>query len=446
MELRMKKVSLIAAAVTTALMAGAAYAENEVALDVTSGDSAMEVEVKNPTDVITDGWEIHGYMSSNYRLMNGETVDTEFNRPDYHSSGTSGQSTNQVEFVFKKHTEYQSGVWSDYVLRTEYGNGNSYAYDSQGSLKNNTTAQFEVKEAFVEIGALPYLGQDSSVWAGQRYLNRAAGIISGEFWKQSSGLGAGFQTKLAGHTAGIATISADTTSDINNDVNDDRQTVTTYDAYFYGVQALGGSFDFDLKYVTQANQTGDSADDGVGFSVTYNRDYYGFDGWTQTGIAYGEGAATNRGVNVGSWSGDFNKDSSGLFITSYGVANISDNIQLGTEFVYWDNDDFYGQDSVTRTMFAARPSFKINDNLRFEMTGSVSIEELADGVAWGRKDKNTYYTAEAALPITVNADYFGRPQIKPYVTYYATDEESKGGLSIDDSSEVIFGIHTEIWF
>ncbi|MFA0576947.1 maltoporin, partial [Vibrio sp. 10N.222.49.F1] len=128
----MKKVSLIAAAVASALVAGSAFAENDVALDVTSGDSAMEVEVKNPTDVITDGWEVHGYMSSNVRVVDGKTVDTEFGKPDYKTAGTHGKSTNQVEFVIKKHSEYQNGVWADYVLRTEYGNGNSYAYSSEG--------------------------------------------------------------------------------------------------------------------------------------------------------------------------------------------------------------------------------------------------------------------------------------------------------------------------
>lgn len=40
-------------------------------------------------------------------------------------------------------------------MRSEYGNGNSYAYSSSGSQKDNTTAQFEHKESFVEIGALP---------------------------------------------------------------------------------------------------------------------------------------------------------------------------------------------------------------------------------------------------------------------------------------------------
>ena len=418
--------------------------------------TSYNVAAESGTDVLTDGWEVHGYGSMNLRMADGETVHEEMGKPDYHSAGTSGQSTNQVELTIKKHTEHQNGVWSDFVVRSEYGNGNSFAYSSSGSQKDNTRAQFEVKESFVEIGGLSYLGEDTSIWGGQRFLNRSAGIISGEFWNQTSGVGAGIQTKLGGNTAGFAFVVADTSSDINGDVNElgKRSTLSSYNFYYHGVEALGGSLNFDLKYMEQANQEDKlsggltSAEDGIGGAITYNRDYYGLDGWTQTGIAYGKGIASNRGVNFGDWSGDFSEDSTGLFITSYGVLNISENLQLGTEFVYFANDEFYGQKNIERIMFAARPSYKINDNLRLELTGSVSSEKLDDGAAWGRKDDNTYYMLEAASVFTVNADYFGRPQIKPYVTYYNTDKESAGGIKLaaGESSEIVVGVHTEIWF
>lgn len=294
--MKMNKYTLLAAAVSTALLSGAAFAETEVALDVISGDEAApQVEKVNGTDVIADGWEVHGYASMNFRMVDGETVDTEFGKPDYKTAGTHGKSTNQVEFVIKKHTEHANGVWSDFVVRTEYGNGNSYAYSSPGSQKDNTTAQFEVKETFVEIGGLSYLGEDTSIWGGQRYLNRSASALSGEFWKQSSGVGAGIQTKIAGNTAGFAIVAADTDGDINNGPGaDGRQTLTSHDLYYYGVDVGFGSLDFDFKYITQANA---EHDDGIGASITLNSSYYGLDGWSQTAIAYGKGAAQNRGVN-----------------------------------------------------------------------------------------------------------------------------------------------------
>ncbi|WP_170320372.1 carbohydrate porin [Vibrio cidicii] len=422
----MKKVSLIAAAVASTLAAGTAFAAG--------------------TDVTTDGWEVHGYMSSNVRVVDGTTTDTEFGKPDYLTAGTHGKSTNQVEFTVKKHTEYENGVWANYNLRAEYGNGNSYAYSSSGSQKANDTAQFEVKEAFVELGGI--LGEDTSIWGGQRFLNRSAGILSGEFWKQSSGIGAGIQTKLAGKTAGIAYVMADPDAG-NANPNNTRQTNSSIDLYYYGVDAGIGSLDFDLKLGRQAKDGKD--DDGVGASVTLNTSYYGLDGWTQTAIAYGKGVMQNRGVNFGGWSGGDDKAES-LFFTSYGVLNISDKMQLGTEATYFTSlDTLFGQEDLTRWILAARPSYKLSDNVRLEATASYGNEELGNPGAWGRgkdADETKVINLEIATAFTANSDYFGRPQVKPYISYIKADDETSAGvIGIENGKDqFVFGVHTEIWF
>ncbi|MGY5831414.1 carbohydrate porin [Vibrio vulnificus] len=423
----MKKVSLIAAAVASTLAAGTAFAAG--------------------TDVVTDGWEVHGYMSSNVRVVDGTTTDTEFGRPDYKTAGTHGKSTNQVEFVVKKHSEYENGVWADYVVRTEFGNGNSYAYSSDGDEAVRDEDGFAVKEAFVELGGI--LGEDTSIWGGQRYLNRAAGILSGEFWKQSSGIGAGLQTKLGGNTAGIAYVMADPIDTFGDKHKiDPRTTLSSIDLYYYGVDAGIGSLDFDLKIGRQAKPGKD--DDGFGASVTLNTSYYGLDGWTQTAIAYGKGVMQNRGVNFGSWSGgDDNAES--LFLTSYGVWNISDKVQLGTEATYMTAlDQLFGAKGLTRYIVAARPSYKLNENVRLEATASYGHEEGDKGY-WGRTGddvESNILNLEVATAFTANSDYFGRPQIKPYISYIKADDEASASMiGIDNGKDqFVFGVHTEIWF
>ncbi|EGR1139602.1 putative maltoporin [Vibrio paracholerae HE-16] len=435
MELTMKKVSVIAAAVAATLAAGSFAAG---------------------TDLKNDGWQVNGYMSSNYRLVDGNTVAGNFGKADYRTVGTgTSDSTNQVEFVIKKHSEYENGVWANYVVRSEFGNGNTYAYSSDGAQIVDDNDGFAIKEAFVELGALPYLGADSSIWAGHRFLNRASGILSGEFWKQSSGLGAGFETKLAGKKIGVAIVSADSKIDFANP--ETRRTRTSHDIYMHGIDVGFGSMDIDAKYIKQENLSTDPSDqakDGFGASITLNTSYYGLDGWAQTGVAYGNGTASNRGVNFGNWNPDFKEDTSNIFVTSYGVWNLAEKVQLGTEFVYHDLDmnGEWGADTVTRIMFAARPSFKVNDNLRLELTGGIAQETVKDAqgnATWGRTDTDTmFYSAEAAAVFTVNADYFGRPQIKPYVTYVTSESGSGANLSVDGKSEAetIIGVHAEIWF
>lgn len=429
------------------------------------------------TDILTDGWEVHGYGSMNYRMNDGQSFDNEFGKPDYKTAGTMGKSSSQVEFVIK-HTEYGNGVFSDFIVRSEYGNGDSYYYTSSGNQKANNTAQFEIKEAYVVLGNLPYLPTDSEIWAGRRFLNRAAGGLSGEFWKQSSGQGAGFETKFDdGQRGGIAVVSADPEAGLVNDficadgteiggtpcgdivadnppADGDRTTVSSLDMYYYGVQALGGSFDFDMKVMYRANQDpkvdSDPAENGVGFAITYNRDFYGFDGWSQTAIAYGKGLAANRGVNFGGWSTLIESDES-LFLTTYGVANINSKWQLGTEATWFQAlDTLFGAEDLKRGIVAMRPSYKVNDNFRMEFTGSYGYETGKEGY-WGRTgDAVETHTlnAEIATVFTVNADYFGRPQIKPYISYIQTDDEASAkhvGIK-DGDNDTIFGIHAEIWF
>ncbi len=89
----------------------------------------------------------------------------------------------------------------------------------------------------------------------------------------------------------------------------------------------------------------------------------------------------NRGVNFGQFSA-YNQSDRGVFVTSYGVANVSENLQLGTEFAMWelDNKDgdnvWGGTKKVNRTFFGVTPSYKMNDNLRLEAVVSYAIETL----------------------------------------------------------------------
>lgn len=421
-------------------------------------------------DPVKDGWTVAAYGMSNYRLVDSASTNTEFGKPDYRTVGTFNKSANQVEATVTKKFQFENNVYSDFVVRAEYGNGDSYYYSSSGGEHDGTTVdgryypshgQFEVKESYVVLGNLPYFGGDSQVWAGRRFLNRSSSLLSGEFWKQSSGVGAGYEKAFtaSGTRAGVALVSADPDK-AADETGNDRTTISSLDMYYYGVKGLGGSFDFDLKLMKRAHTEdidNKSTDQGLGGAITYNTNYYGLDGWTQTGVGYGSGLATNRGVNFGSWSyGGFNKESKGLFVTSYGVANINDNWQFGSEVTYWAPKNVNWAEpgvavDVERILLAVRPSYKVNTNLRIEFTGGLAQENLKN-TTWGRSDDSTnFYSAELAPVFTVNADYFGRPQIKPYVAYVATDDEkAASSIGIDSSSgakdQVLFGVQAEIWF
>ncbi|MEL7592562.1 carbohydrate porin [Aeromonas veronii] len=428
-----------------------------------------------------NGWEVHGYgrLGGQWNGDGASKMNT-LGKQDYRTVTSMDENANQVELSVKKKFEGKNGVKGEFVTRAEYGNQNAgdtgYFVSSEGSLQTKRDdAQFEMKEAYVELAGFDFLDKDTKIWAGQRYLNREQGILTKEFWKQSSGVGAGFQNG----GFGMAVVSADDAGQVRNSHDfgktGENRTATSLNIYYYGLQALGGTFDFDLKGMKQSNTDADAvsnrdpvtgkytinADTGVGASIAYNRDYYGFKGWSKTAIAYGEGMASNRGVNFGSWNGGFGKDSKALFLTSYGVADVTPRLQIGTEVTYWapQHVGWDGDLDVSRFVAAVQPSYKINDNLRAIFTGSYSVEknEKATGGAanWFGSDADNsdttakYYALEAAVAFTVDADYWGRPQIKPFVSWVSADDEQfAGNIGIDNNkkSQVFYGVEAEVWF
>ncbi|EEX40204.1 carbohydrate porin [Vibrio sp. Vb2880] len=435
----MRKVSVIAAAVVASLAAGSSFAE----------------------DKVNQGWQINGYGHLLYNAGQSLALNESYeHRRDYRAAGASfSGNPNQVEFTVTRGDNYDNGAWSKYVLKTEYGNnegsGRGFYTSSSGSEGFGESGQLEFKEAYVELGDLSYFPEGLSIWAGKRYLNRQAGIITKEFWKQSSGVGGGIQYK----DMGIAVVSADAGDSYNSklgnvDANGSSTTLTSVDLYYYGVEALSGRFDFDAKIMSRKNVDEDStAKDGYGLAVTYSRDYYGLDGWTTTALTYGSGIASTKGVNFGQWNGGWDKDDESIFLTSYGVLNVTDNLQIGTELVYWKlyndtKDQVWGsEDGVDRFFFGATPSYKFNENFRLETTLTYAVESLGNGSDWGREKADTsFYTATIAPVFTVNADYFGRPQIKPYVTYMKSSEDNYGWSNDAKGDETRFGVEAEIWF
>ena len=449
----MKKVSMIAVAVAGALLSGSALAE----------------------DKVQQGWQVNGYGHLLYNV--GESLAREHtweHRRDYRAAGAAfSANPNQIEFTVTRGDNFDNGSWAKYVLQAEYGNhedgnGRGFYHSSSGNEGHLQSGELEFKQAYIELGDLSYFKEGMSIWAGQRKLNRQAGIITKEFWKQSSGVGGG----ISYNDMGIAIVSADPGAgscvvdgdDQNSkgcNLTDDGKSTTlnSLNMWLYSVEGLGGRFDFDAKLASRANAddyradsgNAEAAKDGFGGSITYSRDFYGFDGWTTTAIAYGEGIMANRGVNFGQFS-TYNQKDRGIFFTSYGVANITENLQLGTEVAMWDleNKDgnkVWGTDKVNRTFVGITPSYKMNDNLRLEAVVTYAVETLGKGSDWGREDDATaFYTATLAPVFTVNADYWGRPQIKPYVTYMGSSDDNYTWSHDSKGDETRFGVEAEIWF
>ena len=63
-----------------------------------ANESTEELNLK-PTDILTDGWQVNGYIRAGWRVNEDKvSTDYEYGKPDYNLAGTVGKNPNQVEF------------------------------------------------------------------------------------------------------------------------------------------------------------------------------------------------------------------------------------------------------------------------------------------------------------------------------------------------------------
>lgn len=395
--------------------------------------------------------EIHGYVKTGVTLdSNLSSGGNDFGKGDFFLGTNGSNPANQFELVGTKRFSSDNGAQGRLDFRLEYGNGTpgeSYYYSSSGG--EGTENFFELKEAFVTLEKLDFLPEGSSVWAGRKFYGRDSTSNSGEFWKQSSGVGFGYETnKFA-----VAVVGADLDKGANAP---DRQTALVLDTRIKNIKVPGGSVEAQVNLYAQKNAqkveeggNSDTADTGIGAGLTYNiNKWYGIkDGWSKAAIAFGTGiGAPAKGLNFGNWVGGANEDSSSILATTYGMVNLSDKLQMGTEISLHQGKELYGQDSLTRFGVSVSPSYKVSKNLRMTADATVGMQKLDDHAAWGRSEETEIRTALTLAPvITLNNDFYGRPQIKPFVTFGNTNDD-KVDLYDGEQSGTFFGVVAEVWF
>ncbi len=405
--------------------------------------------------------ELHGYAKTGITLDSDlSSGGSDFKKGDFFLGTNGSNPANQFELVGTKRFSSDNGAQGRLDFRLEYGNGTdgeTYYYSSSGGEGKENF--FELKEAYITLEKLDFLPEGSSIWAGRKFYGRDATFSSGEFWKQSSGVGFGYETnKFA-----MAVVGADSDK---STTDGDRQTALVLDTRIKNIQVPGGSLEAQVNLYTQKNaKTSDeggnsnTADSGVGVGLTYNiNKWYGVkDGWSKAAVSMGTGlggANACGGLNFGSWTagGDKNKDAKALFLTTYGMANFTDKLQVATEVSYLQGDKMFGttEGTITRTGATITPSYKVSKNLRLTAEASIGMQILPKNstgtVIWGAGKEKEVRTALTLAPvITINNDFSGRPQIKPFVTFGKTNNDYNK-LYDKKTSGTFFGVVGEVWF
>ncbi len=412
---------------------------------------------------MADDLELHGYAKTGVTLDSDlSSGGSEFSKGDFFLGTNGSNPANQFELVGTKRFSSDNGAQGRLDFRLEYGNGGdakNYLMSSSGGETAGTESYFELKEAYVTLEKLDFLPEGSSVWAGRKFYGRDSTANSGEFWKQSSGVGFGYETnKFA-----VALVGSDV-DDLSGTIitglpEGDRKTLLVLDTRIKNIKVPGGSVEAQVNLYAQKNAqkseeggNSDTADTGIGAGLTYNiNKWYGIkDGWSKAAIAFGTGIGGHaKGLNFGSWAGGAKEDSSSILATTYGVVNLSDKLQMGTEVSLHQGKEIYGLDSLTRFGVSVSPSYKVSKNLRMTADVSVGYQKLDDPADWGKPaayDKSESRVALTLAPvITINNDFYGRPQIKPFVTFGNTTNDGNK-IYNDKKSGTFFGVVGEVWF
>jgi maltoporin len=509
MELRMTKVSLIAAAVTTALMAGS-VAASEVSLEdrvaqleaQLAATTEVAEEAKSTAEAADDGFEFHGYARQGV-VYNGD--GSRLDKGGFHDQGAffhpaapylhnyrlGNEPHNYLEANLSKKWTTESGTWAKFytTLATHQYYADSAFSEGNGGDDNDLS----FRQVYAEMGNLDFLPAQATMWAGKRYYGRADIYQSDFLYRIYDGTGIGIQNLPVGEqTLDIAYITADRGSWSPDDADGVDELQHNLNVAYKGFKALGGSVDLEMNLAyagNRAENTGtingqdvdaDKPEFGYNFAITYGRgDFFGFgDGWSKVSAMAGGGLGASHQSNTLFIN---NKDAFGARLAAFGVWAINEKWDMMAEFVYDRNKDaeyledydveddsgnivnsyIGGTQDIEYYTVGVTPVYKVTQNFSIQSQfsyeyGSSDFEGSKDYTIWhggaAYLDGSSMYKATIAPTVTLDSgNFWAKPTFRAFATYATWDEEiTETGQGVAQTqgkdSEITYGVQMEVWF
>ena len=412
MELRMKKVSVIAAAVAATLAAGSAFAV-----------------------------DFNGYMRAGTGISSNGNGDLAVNKNGIGRLGN--EDDNYSEFGFAEDLKTGDQTWRIESMIASGAPGANGWED----------ADFNVAQFAVKAKGLIASDKDATMWAGKTYYQRKDIHITDFYFLNTSGTGGGIENLSVGNQKlSLALIQDGETSDSTGYIFDAR--LANIGLWDDAALELAVAYNF----ATDSNDATEEADDGVlasaiihqGMSNGFNQTVlqYGTNGYgVQAANFWGAGAYYARGTEA------FN-DASGFRLINWGVMNLAESWEMGHQLAYLSGSDIGGQlkDSnvytgknfdIDQYSVVVRPMYKWNDTMRtvFE-AGYNAGERIAEGGLAKEDFGNAKFTVAQAW--AMGDSFWARPELRVYGTYLL-DTENDDAFNGDDT-EFVFGVQAEAWW
>nr|WP_313906093.1 maltoporin LamB [Vibrio splendidus] len=449
MELRMKKVSLIAAAVATTLAAGSAFAV-----------------------------DFNGYMRAGTGISGNSGGDVSVNKNGIGRLGN--ENDNYSEFGFAEELKTGEQTWRLESMIASGADGANGWEDGDFNV-----AQFAVKAKGVIAS-----DKEATLWAGKTYYQRKDIHITDFYFLNTSGTGGGIEnlsigdqklsvaliqdngsqnvengTKAvltpAGEAAlkacnGSATCEKAVLDDVTNYEDVTAYKGETVNGYIADIRLANiglwsdASLELALAYNFATSSDGQSVKGDDGLLVT-GIIHQGMDnGFNQTVLQYGTNGYGVQAANfwgAGAYydrSGDQN-DATGYRLINWGVMNLGESWEMGHQLAYLAGSDIgASKQDIDQYSVVARPMYKWNDTMRTVFEAGYNAGEKINSAGTGVEDfGNAKFTVAQAW--AMGDSFWARPEIRVYGSYIL-DTENDDAFGTNEDTEYVFGIQAEAWW
>ncbi|PMH19643.1 maltoporin LamB [Vibrio breoganii] len=411
----MKKVNLLTAAVTAALLS----------------TSAMAVE-------------FNGYMRAGTGISGKSGSDVAVNKNGIGRLGN--ESDNYSEFGFAQDLQTGDVNWRLESMIASGVDGNQGWEDGQ----------FNVAQFAVKANGIFDFDKEATLWAGKTYYQRKDIHITDFYYLNTSGTGGGIENLSVGNQKlSLAVIQ---------DGETDDSASFTFDARLANIGLWSdANLEIALAY-NYANEKGgksEAADDGVlvtgilqqGLSIGFNQTVlqFGTSGYGQQMAGFGGGGYYTRGT-------DAQNDATGYRLINWGVISMGDSWEMGHQLSFHAGQDIGGtfkdssistgqQFDTSQYSVVVRPMYKWTDSMRtvFE-AGYNAGDRIAEGGAQKEDFGNAKFTVAQAW--SMGSSFWARPEIRVYGSYILdTENDNAFGSGTDTSdTEYVVGIQAEAWW
>ncbi|GEA60098.1 maltoporin LamB [Vibrio comitans] len=408
----MKKVSLLTAAVTAALLSTSAAAV-----------------------------DFNGYMRAGTGISGNSGDDVSYNKNGIGRLGN--ENDNYYEFGFAEDLQTGDVNWR---LESMIASGTEGANGWEDS-------DFNVAQFAVKAKGLIASDKDATLWAGKTYYQRKDIHITDFYYLNTSGTGGGIENLSVGNQKLSLALMQD------GETDDSAGFI--FDARLANIGLWSdANLEIALAYNFANEKSGGSqeADDGLlatfilqqGLSNGFNQTVFQF-GTAGYGVQaanfWGSGAYYARGTEA------FN-DSTGYRLINWGVISMGDSWEMGHQLAFMAGQDIGGQGpagNYTGQQFdtdqysvVVRPMYKWSDSMRTVFEAGYNAGEKINNTGTGTEDFGSGKVT-IAQAWAMGDSFWARPEIRVYGSYLV-DTEDDNAFGAGEDTEYVVGIQAEAWW